>query len=159
MENKKLFKKILHVSNIPEDVFNKKQAGSLLFIYIFLVVLFYFFVKYFNAYFLSDYNQIAFVLNFILPIVLTVIISVLFKIESKIHYKWAFLDKLLTAYSPNNIDAYEELIRLTKAEPRSFPQYFEDWIAIESQSYEEYQIKEKSYQFTEPKRQNNSIKK
>lgn len=51
MENKKLFKRILHVSNIPEDIFNKKQAGSLLFIYIFLVVLFYIFVKYFNAYF------------------------------------------------------------------------------------------------------------
>lgn len=131
MKNKKSFKRILHVSNIPEDIFNKKQAGSLFFIYIFLVVLFYFIVKYFNAYFLTGHNQIAFVLNLILPIVLTVIISVLFKIKSKIHYKWAFLDKLLTAYSPNNIDAYEELIRLTKAEPHSFPQYFEDWLAIE----------------------------
>ena len=158
MENKNLFKRIMHVSNIPEDIFNKKQAGSF-FIYIFLVVFFYFVVKCFNAYFLTDNNQTAFLLNFILPIALTVIISVLFKIESKIHYKWEFLDRLLTEYSPNNINAYEELIRLTKAEPHSFPQYFENWLAIESQSYEEYQIKEKSYQFTEPKRQNNSIKK
>lgn len=159
MENKKLFKKILHISNMPEDIFNKKQAGNLFFIYVFLIVLFYFVVKCFNYFFLSDYNKVASVLNLILPIPLTVIISVLFKIESKIHYKWEFLDKLLTEYSPNNVDAYEELIQLTKAEPHSFPQYFKDWLAIERQFYEEYRIKEKSYQFTKSKHQNNLIKK
>lgn len=35
MENKKLFKRILHVSNIPEDIFNKKSGKFTLYLYLF----------------------------------------------------------------------------------------------------------------------------
>lgn len=152
MKNKKLFNYSMLVNNIPDHVFNQRQARTLILTYLFIVVVMVYILNWIGSLLINDLNLPIYVSGIVLAFVITAIMCVKFNLASKFPIKHERLDKLLSQYKPNNPEAYDHLKKETAENPDNFPVYLEEWIAVEKETYDEYKAKPKHYQFTDSKK-------
>lgn len=117
MKNKKLFRYIMLVNNIPDDVFNQRQARTLILTYLFIVVVMVYILNWIVSLLINDLNLPIYVSGIVLAFVITAIMCVKFNLASKFPIKHERLDKLLSQYKPNNPEAYDHLKKETTDNP------------------------------------------
>ncbi|MEQ5731191.1 hypothetical protein AB7360_17325 [Providencia alcalifaciens] len=152
MKNKKLFNYIMMVNNIPDHVFNQRQARIFILTYLFIVVVMVYILNWIGSLLINDLNLPVYVSVIVLAFIIAAIMGVKFNLASKFPDKYERLDKLLSQYKPNNPEAYDHLKNETTENPDNFPVYLEEWIAVEKETYDEYKAKPKHYQFTDSKK-------
>lgn len=152
MKNKKLFNYIMMVNNIPDHVFNQRQTRTLILTYLFIVVVMVYILNWIGSLLIKDLNLPFYVSGVVLAFVITGLMGIKINLARRFPGKYDYLDKLLSQYKPNNPEAYDHLKKETAENPDNFPIYLEEWIAVEKETYDEYKVKPKHYQFTDSKK-------
>lgn len=152
MGNKKLFKRIVQVNNIPHKIFNQMQTWKLIWSYLFICISTVYILNWIGSLLIKDLNLPFYVSGVVLAFVITGVMGIKINLARRFPDKYDYLDKLLSQYKPNNPEAYDHLKKATAENPDNFPVYLEEWIAVEKETYDEYKAKPKHYQFTDSKK-------
>lgn len=152
MGNKKLFKRIVQVNNIPHKIFNQMQTWKLIWSYLFICISTVYILNWIGSLLIKDLNLPFYVSGVVLAFVITGVMGIKINLARRFPDKYDYLDKLLSQYKPNNPEAYDHLKKETAENPDNFPVYLEEWIAVEKETYDEYKAKPKHYQFTDSKK-------
>lgn len=140
------------VNNIPDHVFNQRQTRTLILTYLFIVVVMVYILNWIGSLLIKDLNLPFYVSGVVLAFVITGLMGIKINLARRFPGKYDYLDKLLSQYKPNNPEAYDHLKKETAENPDNFPIYLEEWIAVEKETYDEYKVKPKHYQFTDSKK-------
>ncbi|HHN8583446.1 TPA: hypothetical protein ACRR2I_003976 [Providencia rettgeri] len=152
MGNKKLFKRIVQVNNIPHKIFNQMQTWKLIWSYLFICISTVYILNWIGSLLIKDLNLPFYVSGVVLAFVITGVMGIKINLSRRFPDKYDYLDKLLSQYRPNNQETFNHLKKATAENPDKFPIYLEEWIPVEKETYNEYKAKPKHYQFTNSKK-------
>lgn len=152
MGNKKLFKRIVQVNNIPHKIFNQMQTWKLIWSYLFICIYTIYILNWIGSLLIKDLNLPFYVSGVVLAFVITGVMGIKINLARRFPDKYDYLDKLLSQYRPNNQETFNHLKKATAENPDNFPTYLEEWIPVEKETYNEYKAKPKHYQFTNSKK-------